>query len=116
MYGDTQLTLSFEAISDVITNVDCYPRSGSNAALLSYTTGPITIGTSWARYSAILNLPSNSYSKITIRSNAGVSGGSGTASVSVRNVELRVNKVASRLSNTTAIGSATQPVYFNQNG
>lgn len=103
-------------MSDVETNIDCYPRDSSNGALLNYSTGPITIGTSWAQHSVILNLPAKSYSKLTIRSNSGTSGGSSTASVSIRNVELRVNKVASRLGNTTAVGSATQPVYFNQNG
>lgn len=116
MYGDTQLTLSFEAMSDAETNIDCYPRDSANAALLAYSTGPITIGTSWAQYSVILNLPSKSYSKMTICSNSGVNGGSNTASVSVRNIELRVNRVASRLGNTTAIGSTTQPIYFNQDG
>jgi len=108
-YADTQVTLSFEAKSDVATNVDCYPRDGSDGALTSIT-GITSVTTSWKRHSIVLSIPAGDYSKFTIRSNSSVSGGSATAVVTIRNIELRASRTASISEIKAAAGSKISSV------
>ena len=110
----TQITLTFDAKADVATAIDCYPRN-SGGAMTSYAK-VVSVTTQWATYSVIMSLAADTYTSFTIRSNGSVTGGSNTAVVTLRNISIVKNKTASRLSNTAAIGSATKPVYFNENG
>lgn len=105
---ETQLTITFEAKSDVVTNIDCYPRNNQGALITGYTQ-TFSITTEWARYSVILTLPAGEYTQFTIRSNTSVSGGSSSAVVNVRNIIAVKNKSASKL----AIAKSIDGVSFD---
>lgn len=86
----TRLVLTFEAKSDVATNVDAYPRKNSTA--LSGMAKTASVTTDWTNCNIVFSLSADSYTAWTIRSSGSVTGGSATATVTVRNIKLVVTE------------------------
>lgn len=87
--GAYTVRITFDAKSDVATNIDVYPRTSSGA--MTQYTNLFSISTSWNTYSGTVVLPKGDYTQFTIRSNTSVSGGSGTANVNIKNIVLTID-------------------------
>ena len=96
----SKITISFDAISDEENTImDIYPRYNPSKPTnhsASINKNFFTVGTEWARYSKTLTMPTVSYAWLSwrFRSNASVTGGSNTATVSFRNVKLELGDKA----------------------
>ena len=96
----SKITISFDAIStEADTIVDMYPRYNPDSPTNhsgSVNKNFFTIGTEWARYSKTLTMPTASYPWVSwrFRSNTSVTGGSGTAHVTYKNVKLELGETA----------------------
>lgn len=90
-----KVVVSFEAKSNVNTNIDSYPRykssSGSTAYVLSNS---FSVTTEWKKFSFVTELSKKEWIAWTIRSNASVPNGSATAKVELRKAKLEYGNSA----------------------
>lgn len=92
----SEVTISFDAKSDVATVIDTYPRYGDSVGYPSIGKR-FSITTSYKRYTTTFDLDaSHEWNAWTIRSNTSVSGGGGsaTAKVSLKNIKLELGNKA----------------------
>jgi len=92
--GETTVTISFDAKSDMETAIDHYPREAAGAWANFAASTDIT--TQWQRYSHVYTYAPKAYTQFSIRSNTNVTGGGGSnaATVSIRNIKLEFGNEA----------------------
>ena len=101
-YGVTALAnggnvvISFEAKSSVKTKISTYPRYTQDGKETSDTSkkNEFEVTKEWRKYSFVVDLDQNNWTRWNVRSHSDINGGSSTAVVEVRNAKLELGSVA----------------------